>query len=119
MPWTSVLPLKLDQGNRGWYSPVPRVLLPSDEVHVWRISLDDTATLALCRESWLGPEEKRRADSFSFPRDRQRFVIRRGIARAIISRYLDLEPRQVRFRCLANGKPVLAEGIRGGDFTFN
>jgi 4'-phosphopantetheinyl transferase len=98
---------------------MPRVLLPSNEAHVWRIFLDDAATLALCRDSWLTPEEKRRADSFRFSRDRQRFVIRRGIARVILSRYLDLGPRHVRFRSLANGKPVLAEEIRESDFTFN
>jgi 4'-phosphopantetheinyl transferase len=81
--------------------------------------LDDSATLALCQESWLTPEEKRRADSFRFPRDRQRFVIRRGIARVILSRYLVLEPRHVRFRYLANGKPVLAEESEGSALTFN
>jgi hypothetical protein len=54
---------------------MPRVLLPSNEVHVWRIFLDDAATLALCRESWLTPEEKRRADSFRFSRDSGRCVV--------------------------------------------
>jgi hypothetical protein len=37
------------------------------------------------------------------------FVIRRGSARVIIGRYLDLEPRHVRFGYLANGKPAPAE----------
>src|SRR5262245_17588354 len=118
IPWTSVLPMKHEPDDRGWCSPGPRVL-PSNEVHVWRISLDDPAALAVCQESWLTPEERQRADRFRFPRDRQRFVVRRGIARVILSRYLDLEPRHVRFRYLANGKPVLAEEMGGSDFTFN
>jgi 4'-phosphopantetheinyl transferase len=95
------------------------VLLPGNEVHVWHVYLDDAATLARCPESWLTPEEQQRADRFRFARDRQRFVSRRGAARRILGRYLDLEPRHVRFQYLTNGKPVLAEELGESDLTFN
>jgi hypothetical protein len=40
----------LQQDDQGWYSEMTRVLLPSDEVHLRRIFLNDAATRALCQE---------------------------------------------------------------------
>src|SRR5205085_940988 len=49
-----------------------------------------------------------RASRFKVPAPRQQFVISRAFLRLALSRYLHIEPRDVRFRTLVHGKPELA-----------
>ncbi len=56
----------------------------------------------------LSPEELRRAGGFHFEADRRRFVVARGLLRAILGAYLDDDPSQIVFRYSPHGKPELA-----------
>jgi 4'-phosphopantetheinyl transferase len=85
-----------------------RVRLPEDAVHVWAASLDVGARrCALGRH--LSPDEIDRALRLRSDRDRMRFVVARGILRELVGRYLGVEPRSVRFRYGAHGKPAVEE----------
>jgi len=60
----------------------------------------------------LSNDEWERADRFVFQRDRRYFVVARGILRDILSRYLDCQPREIRFHHEPDGKPEI--GFPGG-----
>jgi 4'-phosphopantetheinyl transferase len=55
----------------------------------------------------LSPDETARAGGYRFERHRHRFVVARGLLRGILGRYLDADPRAIRFRYSPNGKPAL------------
>ena len=77
------------------------------EVHVWRASLDlPRGSLEDYRQT-LSDDEKQRADRFYFSEDRDHFIAGRGILRAILSRYLKVEPARLVFDYSPHGKPFL------------
>jgi 4'-phosphopantetheinyl transferase len=106
--------------RHGWLRPPSRALaLPADEVHVWLASLDSAEKELAHFGRILGAEEHARAARFRFPRDRERFIARRGLLRQILACYLDDDPGALRFDANAHGKPRLE---RSGDtdlLTFN
>ena len=69
-----------------WPDAAPHPILHAGEVHVWRVSLDETPH-ALADA--LSAAERVRAARFHFERDAARFRAGRGALRAIIAGYLD------------------------------
>ena len=57
----------------------------------------------------LADDERERAERLRVREDFARFVVSRSLLRTILGRYLDVEPRELRFSTTANGKPVLAK----------
>lgn len=103
----------------GWDPPSEKLSLPNDAVHVWRATLDQSAS---CRERFwqtLAEDERARADRFHFPRDREHFVVARGVLRAILARYLNTEPGRLSFCYSAYGKPALLKEASGDALRFN
>jgi 4'-phosphopantetheinyl transferase len=88
--------------------------LSDGQVHVWRASLDRAESRPAGFEQTLTIDEQERAARFRRDQDRQRFIVARGLLRAILSRYLKLEPQQLRFRYGAHGKPALEESMMKG-----
>ena len=82
---------------------MPR-LLP-DEVHVWTASRDAPDDVVEAMRELLGDDERRRADRFTFPRDRRQFAVGRGLLRTILGRYVGRPPGSLRFVANAHGKP--------------
>jgi 4'-phosphopantetheinyl transferase len=95
-----------------WHPPPESLTLGRDEVHVWRAALDRSAADRQRLEQTLSADERTRAGRFYFQRDREQFIAARGLLRAILGRYLCVEPDQLRFGYSAHGKPALA-GNRG------
>lgn len=93
--------------DRVWLPPPGDLSLPIDEVQVWRLSLDLPASRVERLRQTLAPDELGRARRFHFEKDRQRFIVARGLLRLILSRYLDVEPSQLRFSYSDYGKPAL------------
>jgi 4'-phosphopantetheinyl transferase len=56
----------------------------------------------------LTVDESGRAERFCFHKDRRHFIVTRGLLRAILSRYLDVDPGQVRFCYSDHGEPSVA-----------
>jgi 4'-phosphopantetheinyl transferase len=84
------------------------VLLSSGDVHVWCASLDQEALQLQNLKCTLTTDELSRAERFYFQRDREHFIVARGLLRAILSLYLETAPDQVRFSYGPRGKPALA-----------
>jgi 4'-phosphopantetheinyl transferase len=85
------------------------------EVHVWRADLavggDDVAAC-------LSAGERERAGRFVDPAQGRRWARTRGILRALLGRYLDVDPAGLRFVEGERGKPALA-GEMAGALEFN
>ncbi len=79
----------------------------SDEVHLWRIPLEQSAECLAARRALLSEEERTRLERYRFPELKERFVARHGALRTILSRYVGIEPVELRFQRGAEGKPRL------------
>lgn len=100
--------------------PAPESLtLASDEVHVWRVGLDLRLSQVQNLLQTLTEDERSRAERFYFVRDRHHFIVARGALRAILSRYLNCEPGQIRFCYNQQGKPALVREWGGDWLRFN
>ncbi len=102
-----------------WDPPPPTVKLGSDEVHVWRVALDLGASGVQNLEQTLSEDERTRAERFYFHKDREHFIVARGLLRVILGCYLDMEPGQLKFCYGPHGKPTLAERSGMGVLRFN
>ena len=89
-------------------------LLAEGAVHVWRADLeavtDDLGGL-LCGE------ERARAERFLRERDRKLWMRSRGVLRALLGRYLQVDARTLRFSPGAHGKPALIDDRAGSSTT--
>jgi 4'-phosphopantetheinyl transferase len=95
------------------------VLLAPDEVHIWRACLKPDAAAVQASFDTLTPAERQRADKFYFARDRERFIVGRGVLRRILSRYLNILPNQIRFSYNQFGKPALSAEADASQLRFN
>ena len=100
-----------------WRSPPPGLTLASDEVHVWRAWLDQPAARVEKMSQALCADERQRVVQFHFERDRQRYIMGRGMLRSILGLYLRVDPGQVQFRYGPRGKPALDLG--DNNLAFN
>jgi 4'-phosphopantetheinyl transferase len=102
-----------------WFPPPERLSLGSGAVHVWRASLDLSHwQIARFRDS-LDDDERSRADRFYFSRDRERFIVARGVLRALLSRYLNRAPASLSFSYSIHGKPSLVSESGADKIRFN
>jgi 4'-phosphopantetheinyl transferase len=92
-----------------WKLPPSELTLPHDEIHIWRASLDQLHSFLEQLGQTLSADERTRAERFHFARDRQRFIISRGLLRNILGRYMGIKPELLQFRSGPYGKLALAE----------
>jgi 4'-phosphopantetheinyl transferase len=92
-----------------WSLPPAHLVLPRDEIHVWRASLDQPPARVAALEQTLSLDERSRVQRYRFAHDKQYFIIRRGLLRQMLGDYLGIEPGSLRFHSGPYGKPALAE----------
>ncbi len=101
--------LAADAINYGSVSPKPSrfpgLALDAAEVHLWQAALDGRP--ADIFESFLSPDELTRANRFHFIKDRNHFVVARGLLRNLLAAYLGVNSAELRFSYGAQGKPFL------------
>lgn len=102
-----------------WRSAPEEFVLTDTDVHVWQTVLDRPQPFIDRLLPTLSAQEQERADRFHFERDRRRFVVARGVLRALIGRYLHLPAATVQFEYSEHGKPALASVMNQPDFQFN
>ena len=86
-------------------SRFPGLALDVTEVHLWQASLEGRA--ADIFESFLSADELTRANRFHFTKDRNHFVVARGLLRNLLAAYLGVNCAELRFSYGAQGKPFL------------
>ncbi|MDM9383163.1 4'-phosphopantetheinyl transferase superfamily protein [Chlorogloeopsis sp. ULAP01] len=105
--------------NHEWFpAPTDLTLLP-DDVHLWRIELERSQLELESLLTTLCGDEVARANRFYFQQHQERFIAGRGILRAILGRYLQIEPQAVQFDYQAQGKPLLAGKFACSGLSFN
>ncbi len=90
-----------------WLSPPAHIALAEQDVHVWRAPLEQPASLIAHLQRFLHTDEVARAERFYFVRDRNHFIVARGLLRLLLGRYLDCAPETVSFCYNEYGKPAL------------
>lgn len=102
-----------------WVDPPETLSLSSNQVHVWRATLDQPPERLLQLKKWLSEDELERADRFHFQHDRDHFIAARGGLRDILSRYLVLGASDLNFLYSPYGKPQLVDEINDLGLHFN
>jgi 4'-phosphopantetheinyl transferase len=102
-----------------WHTPPATVSLGDDEIHVWRAQLNCMAARVQYFQRCLAPDEVARAARLYFADDRERFVIARGVLRAILARYAAVEPQRLMFCYTPFGKPMLIGEPYQTTLSFN
>ncbi|MEH2115734.1 4'-phosphopantetheinyl transferase HetI [Nostoc sp.] len=105
--------------NDIWQPALTDLTLLQDEIHVWRIDLNQPESQLQNLAATLSSDEMARAERFYFPKHRQHFIAGRGSLRTILGRYLDIKPSQVQFNYQQRGKPVLADTFADSGLAFN
>jgi 4'-phosphopantetheinyl transferase len=108
-----------NMSEENWRRPLNRIEFGKDEVHVWRASLtQDPATVSELSAP-LAPDERRRAEKYYRPVDRDHFIVARGILRKIISLYLPISPGALQFTYNEYGRPEIAGHQNDRNLNFN
>jgi 4'-phosphopantetheinyl transferase len=98
--------------------------IDSGQVYLWLAYLDeitDARLLAECR-LLLNQEEQRQQLRFHFERDRHRYLVTRAMQRTVLSKYVDIAPRDWRFISNDYGRPSIAAehaAARGIEFNLS
>ncbi len=82
---------------------------------MWQAGLDQPAAQVAQYTRLLTPDEQLRANRFHFERDRQRYIVGRGILRTLLGRYLGCAGSELQFSYGLRGKPALTNPV----FDFN
>lgn len=88
-----------------FHEPPGVPVLGPNEVHLWRCVLDGPAESASRLVQTLSDRERDRARRYRFEEHRHRFIMRRGILRRLLGRYLDADPAGLELFAGMNGKP--------------
>ena len=107
-----------DSPDSQWANPPECPEARRDEIHVWRASLEDSASWAQSLGHLLSADERERAHRFLFERDRPNFISSRAFLRLLTGRYLHMEPSRLEFGYSSKGKPFVV-GARDVDLRFN
>jgi len=91
-----------------WQSPSAHVTLAADEIHVWRASLDVAPSTIQFLLPLLSEDELTRAGRFRFTKDRDRYIVGRGVLRVLLANYVQQPPEQLLFDYNQYGKPALS-----------
>ncbi len=113
-----------DTGAAAWpRRPLTEALafapLSAVEVRLWCFPLDAPLLPAAVLLEPLDADERARAARFVFERDRQRFIAAHGMLRRLLAACLGAAPASLRFRTLAQGKPVLTGSPDAEGLHFN
>jgi len=96
------------------------ICLEPDSVHLWGIELDGSQRCLERCSGWLDDVERHRAARLVREDTRQRYMLTHGGLRAVLSRYLGVNPDVVALDRSATGKPFLKNELRDRlPITFN
>ena len=101
------------------FEPGCEIRLQENEVHLWRIDLDQVAAAESRWRGVLSQDERIRADRFKFTKDRQNFTATRALLRTLLGSYLAENPKELTFVYGQNEKPSLGPGHGPEEVQFN
>jgi 4'-phosphopantetheinyl transferase len=114
--------VEMDAPIRTWAPGPPTVRATADAIDIWRTDLEaDPTAIGDRPEQLLSSGELARAARILPEGKRVLWTRSRGVLRALLGRYLDRDPRSLRFELGPRGKPALAsaEDAPTTDLRFN
>jgi 4'-phosphopantetheinyl transferase len=102
-----------------WCSSPRPLQLTGNAIHLWYALLEQSQEQIAQFYQTLSLEECTRAKRFYFERDRQHFIVGRGVLRNILGRYVGIEPQKLQFCYGAHGKPALLQLCGNDILSFN
>lgn len=108
-----------DRFDSFWGAPRFPTKLSDNDVHVWWLKLEQADLCAVRFASILTEKERTRAASLFFERDRNRFILCRGVLRTVLGSYLNTEPDRLEFSYGSYGKPYLAGAFSEESVQFS
>jgi len=103
----------------GQLALAPNLSLANGETHVWFVGLQQISRHLDSFLEVIAPNEAARAARFFFERDRNEYILARGLLRYIVGCYTGLAPHLLRFHYNSYGKPTLADESGGDQPAFN
>lgn len=82
--------------------------LEQTTAHLWVVRLNAPEVVVVKLRQLLSANELERSDRFVLEKDKNRYIICRGVLRQLIGQYLELPPQAVIFSYGSYGKPYLA-----------
>lgn len=105
--------------NTIWQLPEIQVSLSDHELHIWKSSLNVDGQRFQFLKSLLSCDEQSRAERFYFVKDKNQFIVGRGVLRVLLGNYLDTDPQKVKFYYNEFGKPFLENQFSKNNLKFN
>lgn len=93
--------------------------LGAHDVHIWQVMLDDPSHAVPEMRALLAVDERARCERLRTPQLQRRFIVRRGLLRLLLSRYIGFDAAAIRFAAGQYGKPALASDQNAGHIYFN
>jgi 4'-phosphopantetheinyl transferase len=90
-----------------WPFPPETIHLEETQAHIWCAVVPDFEGQLPTYGAILSFAERARAERFRFPKDRNHYIIRHGILRLLLSRYLGKRPAEIEFQYGPRGKPQI------------
>lgn len=100
-------------------SPLLTQPLTGSDLHIWSAALSGSADDLEHFHSLLAVDEKARAERFYFERDRDRYIVGRGILRTLLASYLNMEASKIPIAYGPHRKPVLQLSQTDKTLHFN
>lgn len=100
-----------------WQSSIIQSPLARNEVHIWRVNLEELDKDWHTLSSILSTDEQARANSYRFEHLKHRYIMGRSALRKLLGRYLNCSPISIRFSYNDYGKPSLSDN--NSDIQFN
>jgi 4'-phosphopantetheinyl transferase len=102
-----------------WLLPPSKLKLSTNDVHVWRVRLNQTDGRVQQLQQYLSDDERLRAERFRFDRHCRRFIVSQGMLRLIIGDYTDMAPSRLQFYTGHRGKLYLMHSFGSDSLQFN
>ena len=102
-----------------WESPPVEHYQLGGSVHVWRVSVRQSAQQLRGASEILSDQEHIQARRIRQPADRDRYLAAHSALRIILGRYLNELPARIRFVTGPQGKPSLAPEFQASRVRFN
>ena len=83
--------------------------LDTRQVHIWIFELSAPAIAVESLRNYLDQDELARAERFRFQHLRVAYITSHGLLRRLLTRYVDVNPGELRFKYNEHGKPYFAD----------
>lgn len=102
-----------------WQRAPENFQLCDQEVHIWKINLKVSPWEMEFYRRVLSGDEIARAERFYFPQHQERFIVGRAFLRKILSKYINVEAKEIEFEYEERGKPLLGLKFKHCGICFN